>query len=175
QSQRTVGDVAQTCRKDIIALHGAEYGNLQMPVRGELIIVAQSGLSAPFLRTFKSVTKEDSCACGRAFRSEAPVIVVDIDIDPDFAPYREAARQAGYRSVQSTPLLTKRKKLVGMVSTLFAQIHQPTKIEMEILAQYSVIAAEHLSSLAFDSSLAEHAKRMNAELYAEAEKIEEPI
>ena len=175
QAQRTVGDAAQTVLRDIIALHGAEYGNLQMPVRGELVIVAQSGLSAPFLRTFKSVTKEDSCACGRAYRSGTPVIVVDVDVDPDFAPYREAARQAGYRSVQSTPLMTKRRKLVGMVSTLFAQVHRPTKIEMEILAEYSVLAAEHFNTLALDSNLAEHAKRLNAELYAEIEAIEEPV
>ena len=51
-----------TSLNEVIALHGAEYGNLQLPIDGVLINVVQNGLSAPFLRTFKEVTEESGCA-----------------------------------------------------------------------------------------------------------------
>ena len=62
--------------------------------------------------------------------------------------------------------MTTRKKLTGVVSTLFAQVHRPTKIEMDILGEYSVLAADHLNAMIVDGTLAAHAKRMNEKLYA---------
>lgn len=165
-AQKTFEDAVHTILTDIIALHGAEYGNLQLLVRDKLIIVAQSGLSESFLRTFKAVSKDDGCACGRAFRLGVPVIIPDVTEDEDFAPYRAAAELAGYRSVQSTPLITRDSKFVGVVSTLFAHAHLPTKIEMDTLSVYSVLAAEQLRTLVVEGTLASHAQRMHQNLYS---------
>jgi len=54
-STRTFETAVQTILDDVVALHGAEYGNVQLPLRDELVIVAQRGLSAPFLKTFRRV------------------------------------------------------------------------------------------------------------------------
>ncbi len=166
QAQKSFEEAVHTILSDIIALHGAEYGNLQLLVRDKLVIVAQSGLSAPFLRTFKAVTKEDGCACGRAFRLGIPIIIADVNEDKDFTPYRAAANLAGYRAVQSTPLITSDDKFVGVVSTLFAQVHWPTKIEMDTLGVYCELAADQLRALVTEGTLASHAQRMNQDLYA---------
>jgi hypothetical protein len=42
----------ETILDDVIALHGAEFGDLQLPVEGELLMVAQRGLSPRFLKAF---------------------------------------------------------------------------------------------------------------------------
>jgi len=165
-AQKSFDDGVQTILHDVIAMHGAEYGNLQLPVDGALIIVAQSGLSAPFLRTFREVTEESGCACGRALKLRKPVIIHDVEQDESYRPYRDAAKLAGYRSVQSTPLIASGGELVGVISTLFAQVKQPTKIEMETLRLYSVEAAQRLLVLTDGETIAAHARRMYDRLYA---------
>ena len=81
---------------------------------------------------------------------------------------RDEAAAAGYRAVQSTPLTTSRGRVLGMVSTLFANVHEPTPIEMETLASYSRIAADFLEGLAGAETLAGRAQRMHAALYEDA-------
>src|SRR5512139_2273541 len=99
--------VIQTILDDTIALLGAEYGNVQLPIGEELAIAAQRGLSADFLKTFWRVQRDDGSACGRALRLGAPVVIPDIEKDADFAAFRRDARHAGFRAVQSTPMLTR--------------------------------------------------------------------
>ena len=96
----------QTILDDAIALLGAEYGNVQLPIGEDLAIAAQRGLSADFLKTFWRVRKDDGSACGRALRLGIPVIIPDIEKDADFALFRRDARHAGFRAVQSTPMFT---------------------------------------------------------------------
>jgi GAF domain-containing protein len=131
-----------------------------------LVVVAQRGLSSAFLQTFKSVTKDGGCACGRAWRLKRTVVVADVDNDRDYAPYRTDARAAGYRAVQSTPLMT-RGKVIGMISTLFANPHEPTPIELEILARYAVVAADYLLTLLGGEDLGGKAETMNGALCAD--------
>jgi GAF domain-containing protein len=157
---------------DVIALHGAEYGNIQLPVGNDLVIVAQRGLSKAFLRTFRRVRKDDGCACGRALRSGASVVIPDVESDPEYAAFREDAASAGFRAVQSTPMFTREGKFLGMISTHFVQVHKPTEIEMAALKEYSFVAAEHAYQLLGDSTLEAKAEQMNAELYNSIESRE---
>src|SRR5262249_26328032 len=91
-SQRTIETAIDTILNDVVALHGAEYGDLQLAVGDELVIVAQRGLSAPFLQAFSRVKKESGCACGRAWRLGRTVVVTDVDRDPEYAAFRKDAR-----------------------------------------------------------------------------------
>ena len=116
---------------DVIRLLGAEYGNVQLSIGDELVIAAQRGLSADFLKTFRQVKKDDGSACGRALRLDETVIVRDVENDPQFSAFRPDAKKAGFRSVQSTPFLTEDGNVLGMVSTHFARVHERTPIEMQ--------------------------------------------
>ena len=80
----TFEEVIATVLDDSIALLGAEYGNVQLPLGDDLVIVAQRGLLRPFLDAFRRVSMADGCACGRALRLGQSVIVTDVDTDPDF-------------------------------------------------------------------------------------------
>ncbi len=163
---RTFEGAVRTILDDVIAVLGAEYGNIQLSIGDELAIVAQRGLSADFLKAFKRVKRDDGSACGRALRLGGTVVIRDVETDLEFAAFRPDAERAGFRSVQSTPFLTKDGNLMGMVSTHFAHVHEPTQIEMGTLKTYSGVAAEHLYQLLGDVPLAVKAKHMSDELYA---------
>src|SRR6185437_7164303 len=165
-ASRTFEETIETILDDTISLHGAEYGNVQLPIGDELVIVAQRGLAAPFLKAFRRVSKDDGCACGRALRHRGTVVVSDVEDDPDFTKFLKDARAAGFRAVQSTPLFTSDGLLLGIVSTHFANVHEPTPIELKTLQSYSAIAAEHAYRLLGNAMLADKAKQMHTALYA---------
>jgi GAF domain-containing protein len=169
---RTFEDAVRRIVIDVVALHGAEFGNIQMLIRDGLVIVGQHGLGAAFLKTFRKVRRDDDCACGRALREGRSVIVADVATDEAYAPFRAAAKRAGYRSVQSTPMLTSDGELVGIVSTLFANAYMPTPIEMNTLSLYCRLAAERLLLLLEGQELCAKAQELHEKLYS---GVGEPI
>ena len=114
RERRTFEAVIEIVLDDVIALHGAEFGNVQLVVGSELVIVAQRGLSPLFLKAFKPFGLDDGCACGRASRLGKSITVMDVCNDPEFAGFRRAVDNAGVRSVQSTPLRASDGKMLGM-------------------------------------------------------------
>ena len=117
---RTFEEAVQTIPDDVIAFHGAQYGNVQLPVGDHLVIAAHRGFDRKFLQTFRHVKKNDGCACGRALQLGQSIVITDVENDPDYAPYCDAAKSAGYRSVQSTPFITEDGILIGITSVHFA-------------------------------------------------------
>jgi GAF domain-containing protein len=101
-STRTFDETVQTILDDVIAFHGAQYDNVQLPVGDSLVIAAQRGFGPEFLQTFRRVKKDDGCACGRALRLGQSITIADVENDPEFAPYRNDPKRAGFRSVRST-------------------------------------------------------------------------
>src|SRR5262249_32481076 len=166
-SQRTFEAAAETLLNDVVALHGAEYGDLQLMIGNELVVVAQRGLSAAFLQAFRRVRRDDGCACGRALRLGRTVVVPDVARDPEYMVFWKDAEAAGYRAVQSTPVGRQSGKVLGMVSTMFANVHEPPPIELQTLMYYSRIAADYLAKLLTGETMAAKAEQMNRALYAD--------
>jgi GAF domain-containing protein len=121
-----------------IALHSAHFGDIQLLNVADrtLEIRAQRGFDQTFLDTFRSVSIDDPSACGRALRDNTSVVIHDVMVDPAFAPYRATAAEAGYRGVQSTPAISSRGKIVGVISTHFRRPHAPTRLEMHLIRLY---------------------------------------
>ena len=166
RGRKTFESAIEVILDDVIALHGAEFGDVQLPIGDdELIIVAQRGLVPAFLEAFRRVKKSDGCASGRAWRSGRSIVIRDVQKDDAYALFRRDAKRAGYRAVQSTPLIAKDGTLLGMVSTLFASPHAPTSIEMDILKVYSNVAADYLHELLGKQNLAHKAEQMGARLF----------
>lgn len=163
-SARTFEDVVQTILDDVIAFHGAQYGNVQLPVGDHLVMAAQRGFDREFLQTFRRVKKDDGCACGRALQLGQSIVIADVDKDLDYAPYCHAAKSAGYRSVQSTPFITQDGKLIAIVSVHFAAPGGPSRSEAFHL--YSNVAAEQACELLGSVALAAKAAQMSEELYS---------
>lgn len=150
---------------DAIALLGAEYGNVQLLIGQDLVIAAQRGLSPDFLKSFRRVTKDDGSACGRALLLGKPVVIPDVEKDLEFAIYRNIAKRTHFRAVQSTPLIKQDGQRLGILSTHFANPHQPSKIELETLQAYAILASQHAFELLRDRTLDQMAKQMNEVLY----------
>ena len=139
-----VTDATQTMLDAAIDLHEADFGNVQLlnATNRTLEIVAQRGFDPIFLETFRSVSADDSCSCGRALRARASVFIADVDQDPEYAPFAVAARAAGYRAVQSTPMISSADKLVGVLSTHFRLPHEPSAATMRLVTIYARQAAD---------------------------------
>ena len=58
------------------------------------------------------------------------VIIEDVETDPGYEPYREAAGSAGYRAVQSTPLVGRGGELLGVLSTHYRGPRRPSEREL---------------------------------------------
>ena len=102
-----------------LTLAGQQLGNVQLIDwnAGELKIAAQRGFAQDFLDSFRRVTTRDGCACGRALLVRDTVVIHDVTTDRDFLLYRDVAERAGFRAVQSTPLLSPSGAFFGIIST----------------------------------------------------------
>jgi signal transduction histidine kinase/CheY-like chemotaxis protein len=104
-----------------------------------------AGLDDDFLRHVETVPPGNG-PCGTAYAERRRVVVEDTEVDPIYAPYREAARRAGVRSSHSTPLISRRGTTIGVLSVLFAEPHRPSDREMRLMDLYARIAADSIES-----------------------------
>jgi two-component system chemotaxis response regulator CheB len=115
-----------------LSIRRTDLGNIQLfnPETGALSIVTQRGFGLNFLEYFGVVGKQDASACGRAMRSREPVVIADVTTDPGFAVHRGIAASAGFRAVQSTPLISPDGAFLGVMSTHFRGPHSLSALEL---------------------------------------------
>lgn len=135
---------------DAIEVGSAQRGNVQVfnEALGGLEIGAQRGFDPAFLELFRLVKPDDASICARAWRLRHRVAVADVALDASFAPYLGMARQAGFRAVQSTPLLTRQGRAVGVLSTHFADARHPSASQGILLDHCASRAAALIERLA---------------------------
>ena len=92
-----------------------------------------------------AVVEDVHSTCGRAARQGAQTAVADIRADPGFTPHREIAAAAGFRAVQSTPLVDCAGHQIGMVSTHFRRPHRPSDRDLRIMELFADFAGEALT------------------------------
>lgn len=102
----------------------AEMGNVQLldPASASLRIEAQRGFARPFLDYFGRVHRGEA-ACGVALKRRRRVVVPDVTESPIFrnTPALEVLLDAGARAVESTPLLGRNGRVLGMLSLHYRQ------------------------------------------------------
>ena len=148
-SARTSEQALDAILDGAVSVHSADFADLQLyrPKTRSLEMVRHKGFDKDFLETFAAVSADDPCACGRALQTKMPIVIHDIEHDPEFKPYLAAARNAGYRAVQSTPILDGEGEVVDIVSTHFRQTRTPSAMETRVLGLYARQAAEILARL----------------------------
>jgi len=139
----------QEILRGTIAIGDAQMGNVQLfqPLRNGLEIVAHQNFDAQFLEHFRLVSADDVSACGRAMKRGATVVVDDVDTDASYAPHRAIAAHAGYRAVQSTPMLSSSGDVLGVISTHFREPTTFSERELRILDLYARHAADVIERL----------------------------
>jgi GAF domain len=127
-------------------LAGADRGNIQVldPATGSLRIAVQHGFGAEFLDHF-AVVGDDRSACGRAARQRAQTVIVDVNADANFAPHRDIAASSAFRAVQSTPLIERTGRLLGVVSTHYPRPYSPSARDLEVLKRYGYMVGQMMT------------------------------
>ncbi len=138
-----------------IELNGADKGNVQLVNEdsGALEIVAHRGFGREFLDFFKEVRVDADCACGQAMRSGRSVVIADVMADEAFAPFRGIAVASGFRAVQATPLLGAGGRLLGIMSTHWAQRHLPSARDRRMTDLYARQVADFIERMRTDAAL----------------------
>jgi PAS domain S-box-containing protein len=142
-----------------IELMSADMGSMQVfhPERGELRLLAERGFHAESAAHWEWVRLDSGSTCGMALSAGSRVVVPDIETceamagTADFDTYR----RSGIRAVQSTPLVARSGRLLGMISTHWRRPHSPTERELQPLDVLARQAADLIERNEVEASLRE--------------------
>lgn len=113
-----------------------------------LRLIGSQGFGAEFNKHFEIVRAHSGCSCGAAMASGQRVISSDLTDDPRFGENdRAVLLRANVRSVQSTPLIDERGKMIGAVSTHSDRPGAPTLSQLQNM---DVLARAFVATLASD-------------------------
>jgi PAS domain S-box-containing protein len=125
-----------------ISLMSADMGSMQVfhPERGELQLLAERGFHPESAVYWNWVGVDSGSTCGMALSAGRRIVVQDLETCKAVgAGDLKAYRQSGIRAVQSTPLVARSGRLLGMISTHWRKPHRPTERE---LLSFDVIARQ---------------------------------
>jgi PAS domain S-box-containing protein len=139
-----------------IAISGADKGNLQLldATSGKLTIAAHRGFEQQYLEFWNSV-QEGEGACGTALESSKRVIVKDVNLSPIFAgtPALDVQLQAGVRAVQSTPVMSRSGKFLGVFSTHYETPDHPDERSLRLLDLLARLTADIIERAQAETAL----------------------
>lgn len=115
----------------------ADMGDIQLfiPEKNELLLLTWKGFSEEIADSWKWVGKDSGTICSEAFKVNKRIVIRDIN-DCEFpkkAGSLKGLLSAGIRAGQSTPLITRSGQFVGMISTMWRNIHEPSEREIHLL------------------------------------------
>ena len=132
-----------------IRLGRADKGNVQLleATTGALFIVVQRGFAAPFLEFFNCVP-DGANSYGTAMQHGERVMIEDVTQSAVFmgTPALDVILSAGVRAMQSTPLLSRTGRLLGVFSTYYPEPYQPNDRQQRLLDLLARLAADRLSA-----------------------------
>jgi signal transduction histidine kinase/DNA-binding NarL/FixJ family response regulator len=131
------------------SMMGSQMGTVQVydPHAQTLTIAAQQGFSQDFLDQLGVVRGDSPSPCSAAMNGLSRVIVEDVNQNESFRPLRDIAAAAGFRSIQSTPLLSRTGALLGVLSTHCSHPHRPSERDLYMLDLYAREAADVLQNI----------------------------
>ncbi|HEY2154539.1 MAG TPA: PAS domain-containing protein [Isosphaeraceae bacterium] len=139
-----------------IAITAADTGNVQMydGVSDTLRIVASRGFRPEDLEAF-AVIRRGKSTCGTALVRGERVVVGDVTSSPIFVgkSILDLILAAGIRALQSTPLITREGRLVGMLSTHYRAPRAPAERDLHILDLLARQAADWIERTRAEEAL----------------------
>src|SRR5262249_20644767 len=99
-------------------------------------------------------------ASGRALATRQQVIIEDIKEEPGFRVGLEWAVAAGFRAVQTTPLIVRGGKVVGMLSTHFRTARRFSEHDLRLVTICARQAADSITAYQLQESLRKSKIRM---------------
>jgi PAS domain S-box-containing protein len=143
----------------VISLMCADMGSMQKfdSERNELHLIAWRGFHPESAVFWKCVRLDSTSTCAVALSAGRRVMVPDIEACDFMAgtPDLDAYRRSGIRAVQSTPLVSRSGRLLGMISTHWREPHQPTERALRPLDVLARQAADLIERSQIEAALRE--------------------
>ncbi|HEX8137216.1 MAG TPA: ATP-binding protein [Pyrinomonadaceae bacterium] len=138
-----VAEVLEEVLRAAMAVQGTEMGLLSLCEAGRdgLTLKVHSGFDEAFLKEMNFIPP-GAGSCGTCYEQRRRVVVEDVDRDPVFDAYREAAQRAGVRACHSTPLISRRGHIIGVLSVHFRHPRRPQERELRLMDLYAQMAAD---------------------------------
>jgi PAS domain S-box-containing protein len=157
-------DLLQHVMGAAVVIVDAQFGTLQLFEDDSLRIVAHHNHELAFLDFF-AAAENTASVCGEATRRGERVVVEDAESDPLFVGTAslDVLLRAGVHAVQSTPLMSRDGRLLGILTTQWAEPHSPDEHDLwriDLLARQA-------------SDLIETARLLEAERGAQQQAAEE--
>jgi len=153
-----------------VSISDADFGNIQLldPKSSRLHIVAQHGFPKWWLDFWNEV-QEGKGVCGTALKTGERIIVEDVKQSPIFigTTALDFQLKAGVHAVQSTPIVSRSGKPLGMFSTHFKNPHRPDEHELHLLDLLSHQVADIIDREQYEETL----KKANKELNNQREEL----
>jgi PAS domain S-box-containing protein len=155
-------DVAKTILRSDVASMQQYFPHLG--ARGQLKLLGFRGFNADAAKFWTWVRADSSCTCGRALSTRHRVVAPDVEEAVYMAGTSDLAsyRGTGIRAVQSTPLLSRRGELVGMISTHWKDVHEPSERDLRLLDILARLAADLIERKTQDEELRRREERLRA-------------
>lgn len=153
-----------------IHISGADFASVQLidPLSSKLRVVRTYGLPPSWVDFWNRVPQEQG-ACGMALKRRRLVIVEDVEQSPIFkGPSLKIQLKAGVRAVQSTPIVSRSGKQLGVFSTHYKKPHRPDRHTLQLLDLLARQAADFIEYGRARAALRASEQRLKRILEAEA-------
>ncbi|MGI4728702.1 MAG: GAF domain-containing protein [Janthinobacterium lividum] len=126
-----------------MALTQADMGSIQLfqSEKGRLKLVTWRGFHPDAAAFWKYVPADGLSSYGRALHGEVRTMIRDADHDPRVAGTEDLwfYQICGIKAMQSTPLVSRSGKIIGMFSTHWKKLHEPTEHQLGLLVLFNAI------------------------------------
>lgn len=153
-----------------VDITGADFGNIQLldPESHQLKIMAHQGFPKWWLDYWNTVS-EGQGTCGTALEKGKRIIVEDVENNPIFnGETLDVQLKAGVRAVQSTPIMTRTGKPLGMFSTHYKNPHRPNQREIQLLD----LLASQIADIIENKNVEDHRQKILEKKQSLSEKLQ---
>jgi PAS domain S-box-containing protein len=149
-----------------VAIMHSDFASMQMfyperGTRGELRLLASHGFNEEAQRCWEWVSHETASSCGEVLRSGRRVIAKNVQ-ECEFLIRLgglQAYLAAGIHAMQSTPLISRDGKLVGMISTHWREAQEPSERDLRLFDILTRQAADVIERTKAEENLRESEER----------------
>jgi PAS domain S-box-containing protein len=147
-----------------MVLMRSEMGSLQMffPERNELYLLAWRSFDPESARFWEWVRVDLASTCGAALQKGERVVVEDVETCAFMTGTEdlEFYRLSGIRAVQTTPLISRAGRIVGMISNHWREPHQPSVRALRLLDVLARQTADLIERRQAEEALRESEERL---------------
>ena len=172
--QKVVYAASALMRADCATIQLVEAG---ADGREQLKLLASLGFTPEAARAWEVVASDSRSTFGVSVRTRERVVVRDVTA-LDYAAGREdedAFRQAGIRAVQTTPLVSRDARVIGMLSTHWRHPHEPTAAEQRNLDILARLVADFIEHRRSEQALRDADRRKDEFLATLAHELRNPL